>query len=99
MDSAPRFSHRAVRTGSNSATVVTQSSQDPRCGLMVDGLGAVGGIGNLPGPQRLDDLQEPVLGYLVVVAVVDLHDRSGVAGAETLHLLQGEQPIGGHLGS
>src|SRR5919108_1718030 len=120
--SAPSMPHRAVMTGSNSATVIPlrpggplavpiaatwsrasyppgspQSRKDPRGGAVLHRLRPGHRLGDPPPSERLDQLPHPVRVDARVAAVVDLDHRGLVARPQALHLLHGEQPVGGDL--
>src|SRR5919109_825441 len=85
--SAPSMPHRAVMTGSNSATLVSLRPGGPPGHR----------LGDLASSERLDQLPHPVRVDARVAAVVDLYHRGLVARPQALHLLHGEQPVGSHL--
>src|SRR5919106_2292358 len=92
--SAPSIPHRAVRTRSNSGTIVTQARKDPRCGRVLNGLGTVGRLRDVAGTEPFDHLPQGFPRNPEVVAVVDLHDGRPVARSQTLHFFQGELSLG-----
>src|SRR5438045_2070943 len=85
--------HRAVRTGSNTATVASEAGQAARRLLEVTRHVAAGGLRHVAGADRIDQLDDTALVDAVVVREVDLDDRRCVARAQALLLVQREQPV------
>src|SRR6266498_515697 len=94
---ASGLSHRAVRTGSNSAIArLSQPGQDPRDLLELARDSAPGRLGDVSVPDGPDHALQLLGGDLVVVDVVHGEHRRLVACCQTLLLFQGEQAILGH---
>src|SRR6266540_373238 len=100
METASESPQRAVRTGSNSATLGLlptgqrePSGEDLGDLLQVAGNPAPSRIGHRAVPDRSDHLLQALLGDLVVEHVVQGGDRGLVARGEAFLLLQSEQAV------